>query len=169
MEINKLEYKNIEKYARENNFVYKATATIFGKTDGDDSPHGLEIKDNLKEVIKDVDRINNEFYMDECKTDSKIPCSAGFSNICINYDGTVWPCNTLTLKVGDVFKNSLKYIWNNGKELNNWRHKAIQKLETCESCGLKQKCTRCPGLAYMEDGDLYGCSMSAKHIAENRD
>lgn len=168
MEYNKFEYKKIEQYAKKNNFVFKTTATIFGKVDGDDSPRELSIKSNMKEIVKDVDRINNEFYLNECKTNSQIPCSAGFSNICINYDGAVWPCNTLTLEVGNVNNNSLSYIWNKSKLLQEWRKKAIEKISACEKCNLKPKCTRCPGLAFMEDGNLYGCSTSAKNIAENR-
>lgn len=168
MELNKYEYKEIEKYAKENGFIFKSTASIFGKVDGDKSPHDLEIKSDIKTIIKDVDRINNEFYLNECESKTSIPCSAGFSNICINYDGTVWPCNTLTLMVGNVNETSLADIWKNSKELNEWRKKAVLKISKCENCSLKAKCTRCPGLAYMEDGDLYGCSMSAKRIAENR-
>ena len=168
MELNKFEYKEIEKYAKDNGFIFKTTASIFGKVDGDDSPHNLEIKSDLKTIIRDVDRINNEFYLNECDVKSSIPCSAGFSNICINYDGVVWPCNTLTLKIGDVKKTSLAEIWGNSKELKEWREKAVLKIDKCEKCVLSSKCTRCPGLAYMEDGDLYGCSMTAKRIAENR-
>ena len=168
MELNKFEYKDIEQYAKQNNFVFKTTATIFGKIDGDIAPRDLSIKSNMKEIIKDVDRINNEFYLNECKSDSQIPCSAGFSNICINYDGVVWPCNTLTLQVGNIKQDKLSNIWNNSEQLKEWRKKSVQKISFCETCRLKAKCTRCPGLAFMEDGNLYGCSMSARKIAENR-
>lgn len=168
MELNKFEYKDIEKYAKENGFIYRITATIFSKYDGDDTPHDLEIKNDLPQIVKDVDALNNIYFEGRTENKSDIPCSAGFSNICINYDGTVWTCNTLTLEVGNVLKTPLKEIWNKSKVLNDWRDKARKKLDICEKCELKKNCNRCPGLAYMEDGNLYGCSQSAKKIAECR-
>ena len=70
--------------------------------------------------------------------------------------------------VGNIKETTLSDIWENSEKLKEWREKAVLKIDKCEKCYLKSKCTRCPGLAYMEDGDLYGCSMSAKRIAENR-
>ena len=170
MEMNKHEYIEVEKFAQQHHYHYMTTATIFGKTDGNQFPHSLEIKSELPEIIKDVDRINHiNFEHDTCiNKNKKYPCSAGFNNICINYDGTVWPCNTLTMKVGNINTTSLTEIWKHSQALNNWREMGKQKIEICEKCNLKNRCTRCPGLAYMEDNNLYGCSSSAKKIAENR-
>ena len=171
MEINKYGYRDVEKYAREHGYDFMTTATIFCKTDGDDSPHNLEIKEDFPKILEEIDELTKRYSPDNFKDDidlDGIPCSAGYSNICINYDGTVWPCNTLTLDCGNVKKDSLSNIWKNSKELNEWRVKGKEKLKVCENCKLKKKCIRCPGLAYMENNDLYGCSSSAKRLAINR-
>lgn len=56
----------------------------------------------------------------------------------------------------------------NSTILNEWREQCKQISDKCLNCYLYDKCVRCPGLAFMEDGNLYGCSSSAKRIAEQR-
>lgn len=169
MEINKHGYIEVEKYARENGYEFMTSATIFCKTNGDDAPHNLEIKENFPEILEDVDELTKKYFPDKLMDDEEgVPCSAGYSNICINYDGTVWPCNTLVMDCGNIKNDSLSNIWKNSKKLNEWRIKGKEKLKVCEDCKLKKKCIRCPGLAYMENKDLYGCSSSAKRLAINR-
>lgn len=36
----------------------------------------------------------------------------------------------------------------------------------CKKCDLFQFCSRCPGLALLEDGNLNGCSSAARALAE---
>ena len=169
MELNKFSYRDVEQFARQYGFAFRTTTTIFGKTNGDCSPRDLQIKENFETILKETDEIN-QTYRGELKVleQGQAPCSAGFSSICVNYDGTVWPCNTLTMDVGNVYQSSLASIWNDSPILNDWRQKAKLSRPVCTACSIKNNCIRCPGLAYMEDGDLYGCSTSAKKLAEAR-
>ena len=167
MEINKYDYKEVEKFASQNGFNFITTTTIFTKTDGDDSPHDLKIKSEAKTIIKETRELLQKYRSEELSYEkSGIPCGAGFNSITINYDGTVWPCNSLLLPVGNINNESLKEIWENSKSLNQWRAQSVLPLQKCIKCKLKNKCLRCPGMALLEDGDLYGCSSSAKEIAE---
>lgn len=169
MEINKFCYREVEKYASDNGFHFMNTATIFSKTNGDRSPHDLEIGADLRQVVYETDILNKKYRGERIVLqDGEIPCSAGHSNICINYDGTVWPCNTLTLDVGNVFSASLRDIWIGSSALNHWRKSSRKIPAVCTQCKMREQCVRCPGLAYMENGDLFGCSLSAKRIAEQR-
>lgn len=166
MEINKFAYKDVEKFAADNEFNFMATTTIFTKADGDESPHTLQIKNDLQRIILETERILNKYSSRSITTSkSGIPCSAGFSNICINYNGDVWPCNSLMLKVGSVLETRLTSIWKNSNILNEWRRKSVQPIEVCQTCIYSKYCLRCPGMALLEDKDLYGCSSSAKRIA----
>lgn len=169
MEYNKFAYREVEAFARDNGFSFRTTPTIFSKTNGETTPHNFEICSDLQEIVQETDRIN-ERYRGElaAQNNGDIPCSAGHSNICVNFDGTVWPCNTLTLNVGNILEQSLKEIWTNSKTLNDWRKHCRRVPEKCSNCHLYNHCIRCPGLAFMENGDLYGCSSSAKRIAEQR-
>lgn len=169
MEYNKFSYRDVESFARKNGFSFRTTPTIFSRTNGDRTPHHFEIRDNLRQIVHETDRINKQYRGElVVQNNGEIPCSAGHSSICINYDGIAWPCNTLTLDVGNILKQSLRDIWINSEPLNEWRRKCRKIPHKCADCYLYSRCVRCPGLAYMEDDDLYGCSSSAKKIAEQR-
>jgi radical SAM protein with 4Fe4S-binding SPASM domain len=168
MEINKFCYIDINNYCREKNIKYTASTTIFAKSDGDDSTHSLKINGyDLIKVIRDVDDINNE-SLSTFKFDYDEPCAAIFYSFSIDALGDVYPCNSLFLKVGNVFESSISEIWNHSDELA--KLKAIKKsdLRVCNNCKLIDKCYRCPGLALLEDGDLKGCSTAAKETAVAR-
>lgn len=169
MEYNKYSYRDVETFARDNGFSFRTTPTIFSKTTGERTPHDYEITSDLQMIVRETDLLNQR-YRGELVTrnNGEIPCSAGHSNICINYDGTVWPCNTLTLDVGNILEHSLTEIWTNSSRLNDWRNRCKQIPEECLRCHLYPQCIRCPGLAFMEDGNLFGCSTSAKRVAEQR-
>ncbi len=167
MEANKYGYRDVEKYADSNGFNFMTTTTIFSKSNGDSSPHDLGIKSDLCNIVKETKEILLKYRDNEIDYRKEgIPCGAGFNSITVNYDGEVWPCNSLFLQVGNIFQRSLIEIWNNSERLIEWRRKAILPIKDCILCELKDKCLRCPGMAFLEDGDLYGCSSSAKKIAE---
>lgn len=169
MEINKYAYREVEKFAEDNGFNFMTTTTIFSKTDGNDSPHELQINHNLTQIICETEKILTKYRPRNITTEkSGIPCSAGFCNICVNYDGAVWPCNSLLLNLGNIKNSPLSHIWNNSEELWQWRRESIKPIETCSICNLKSHCLRCPGMALLEDNDLYGCSKSAKIIAQEK-
>lgn len=166
MEINKYAYRDVETFASTNGFNFMTTTTIFSKTDGDKYPQSLQIKENLGKIVLETESLLAKHRPREINTNKQgIPCSAGFSNICINYDGHVWPCNSLLLNLGNITKNSLVDIWNNSQELKKWRQLSVEPIEACKDCSLKNVCLRCPGMALLEDSNLYGCSSSAKKIA----
>ncbi len=166
MEVNKYAYKDVEKFAEANGFNFMSTTTIFSKSDGDTSPCDLGIQSDLCTIVNET-RYLQEKYRDEALTFDKegIPCGAGFNSISVNYDGAIWPCNSLFLECGNIFTDNLVDVWNNSPTLLQWRENAVKPLMPCQKCTYKNKCLRCPGMALLEDGDLYGCSSSAKKIA----
>ena len=169
MEYNKYAYKEVEEYARSNGFNFRTSPSIFSRTNGESTPHDHEIQADLCTVVRETDAVNARYRGEiVSRNDGTIPCIAGHSNICVNYDGNVWPCNTLPLNVGDIHLQSLEEIWHHSRELNGWRSRCRMVPEPCKACQLHKKCVRCPGLAYLEDNDLYGCSSAARKIAEQR-
>jgi len=85
--------------------------------------------------------------------------------LAIDSEGNVYPCNSLYYKLGNIKEDTLESIWNseNVKKIQN-----IMKIDLneCVDCHLKNLCNRCPGLAYLEDNDIYGCSTIAREQAE---
>lgn len=69
---------------------------------------------------------------------------------------------------GNVLTESFGKIWKESPVFQRLRQIRLKHLNMCPSCELFQYCTRCPGLAHLEDGDMYGCSAAAKTVAEER-
>lgn len=97
-----------------------------------------------------------------------IPCDIVFNGGSVDPDGNVYPCNQLRILGGNVLTQSFGEIWKNSPAFNNLRKIRLKDLKECAKCNLFQYCTRCPGLAYLEDGDILGCSSVAKAVAESR-
>jgi len=85
------------------------------------------------------------------------PCSAGHSACYVSPYGDVFPCVQFPLPTGNVRRQRFVDIWRNSPQMNDVRSIRIKDLTTCSSCTHVSKCTRCPGLAYME-GNMRGPS-----------
>jgi len=87
------------------------------------------------------------------------PCYSGFNSCAITPDGKVLPCNQLMYEVGDLRKNSFHDIWTKSERLAYLRSLKLRNLKGCSNCRLLPNCSRCPGLALIEGGDLLGPSL----------
>jgi len=97
-----------------------------------------------------------------------IPCDIVFNGGAIDPEGNVYACNQLRIIGGNVLSQSLKQIWKESPAFKRLREIRLGDLKECANCELFQHCARCPGLAYLEDGDVLGCSSVAKKAAEAR-
>lgn len=95
-----------------------------------------------------------------------IPCSAGHNSCYISPYGDVYPCVQMPLPSGNVRQQAFAEIWRNSKELRRVRAVRESALQICSGCSLRRFCHRCPGIAYLEDGDLLGPSERACELAE---
>jgi len=93
------------------------------------------------------------------KVEDDFTCPAGIVMASISANGDVYPCIQLPEKLGNVFETDFKDIWTNSVFLNKMRKN--HKIKACADCRLIDYCTRCPGLAYLEDGDAFGISSIA--------
>lgn len=160
----------IKKLAQNLGVKIQFTAVITAKDNGDKSALELRLtKDQLKEVIIDPD-INPQskkpiYFQDNLDC---IPCDTVLNGGSIDPDGDVYPCNQFQVKAGNVLESSFGEIWRNSLGLQELRNIRLRDLYECQRCDLFQYCTRCPGLALLEDKDLCGCSSAAKTVAEVR-
>lgn len=157
MKKNYEDYTDILDFCKKNGIEISYSVAITARTNGDRKPlefglcqeqlnHFME--ENDKKSKNSYKRYENEEYL----------CSAVATNISIDVCGNVSPCNSFPYIYGNVFKNSLYDIWYILPERQ--RLKEIKKgdCKQCIECSLNQKCTRCPGLAYADRGNLYDCS-----------
>jgi radical SAM protein with 4Fe4S-binding SPASM domain len=93
---------------------------------------------------------------------SDLRCVMGRRLVAINAYGDVFPCIMVPIPAGNVRYAPLDEIWRTSPFLRfvrEFRH--VERAHTCGGCGYRGDCFRCPGLAYMETGDLFGPSPSA--------
>ena len=164
MLINKYSYRDVKKFCDENDFEFISSALIFSKNDGCKEPKKLNIYgDELKKVLSDIKQyepigqLNN---FDEA-------CGSLKYTLAIDSLGNIYPCNSFYYKLGNIRENTLIDVWKSEK-LKKIQNIMKEDLKKCKECKLESLCNRCPGLAYLEDGDIFGCSSSAKFIAEHR-
>jgi len=68
------------------------------------------------------------------------------------------PCVAMPIACGNVRDAPFAEIWHRSPEMLRVRSIRIRDLHTCSSCAASRFCTRCPGQALVETGDLYGPS-----------
>ena len=95
------------------------------------------------------------------------PCATVYTNLAINCEGDVTPCNAMYYKLGNITETNIEDIWSKSQKLEKLR--AIKKDDLdCRNCNLKPYCERCPGLTLLENGTLTGCCDACRLEAEMR-
>jgi radical SAM protein with 4Fe4S-binding SPASM domain len=84
-------------------------------------------------------------------------CAAGVNSLYIAPNGDVSPCMLLLGEGGNVKRESVQDIWHK-PYFEKLRNMKFEDLGACAACNAAPFCDRCAGLAYLEEGDLYGPS-----------
>lgn len=108
---------------------------------------------------------DHQFYFEFSDLLEAAPCYSGFNSCAITPSGKVVPCNQLLYEVGDLKVDSFSEIWHGSSQLQYLRNLKLRDLKKCAGCELLSFCTRCPGLALLEGGDLLGPSPENCRIA----
>lgn len=146
------------------------STVITARNDGNQDTHQCRLtSEQLQRVLADPDVITQgtePIYFRENL--NCIPCDTVFNGGAIDPEGNVYVCNQLRIVGGNILTQPLREIWRESPEFQRLRAITLRDLKECAQCELFQHCTRCPGLAYLEDGDVLGCSSVAKRVAEAR-
>lgn len=138
---------------------------ITARNDGDRSPVRLRIgRAALTEVLRDAtlgaEPLPTEIPAVRPDLD-EIACGAGHNACYVSAYGDVMPCVALPLACGNIRQRPFAEIWSDSRGMRQVRSIRIRDLHTCAGCEAAAFCTRCPGQALVEDGDLYGPSTAA--------
>jgi radical SAM protein with 4Fe4S-binding SPASM domain len=158
-------YKDIRALAEGLGVLWGFDPMITAKNDGDTSPIKLRItRKDVMQVLQDPE-LNPDFGKREgCETSSArsdledVPCGASHNACYISAYGDVMPCVAMPIACGNVRDEPFAEIWHRSPEMLRVRSIRIRDLHTCSSCTASRFCTRCPGQALVENGDLYGPS-----------
>lgn len=96
------------------------------------------------------------------------PCNTGLNIAAIDPYGNVHPCVQLRLPTGNLRERSFGDIWRESEVLRRVRAITFAQLRDCPACELLPYCIRCPGVAYLETGDVLACSAIARMDATVR-
>ena len=91
----------------------------------------------------------------------EVACGAGHNAAYVSAYGDVTPCVAMPLVCGNVRETPFAEIWRDSRRMRQVRAIRVRDLHTCAGCAASVFCTRCPGQALVEDGDLYGPSTAA--------
>jgi radical SAM protein with 4Fe4S-binding SPASM domain len=170
MRLNAAHTESIKRLARDLGVDVQFTTVITAKNTGDKSTLQLRLDhEQLQKVIPDPDVNSQSKTPLRCQDNlACVPCDTVFNGGAIDPDGYVYVCNQLRICGGNVLKTPFKEIWCHSEAFLRLRALRLSDLGACRECPLFQYCTRCPGLAHLEDGDVTGCSSAAKMVAAVR-
>lgn len=83
-------------------------------------------------------------------------CAAGRTNLCINANGDITPCNGWQgFKAGNLCTNTLSEIWKTSKKLKELRGITRSSFPECINCEAKEYCSLCMARNYNESNGNY--------------
>jgi radical SAM protein with 4Fe4S-binding SPASM domain len=157
MKQNFKEYEKVIKLARSMDIAYLIDPIISPKDNGSKDILAYRLSAaQLKEFYK-----SHFLETQDVKEDNYLFCEAGRTFGCISAEGIVYPCVQLPMKLGNIFRQEFDDIWNNSPILKKIRVAKWKDIRSCADCKLAKYCYRCIGLAYLEDGDMFGPSSVA--------
>ncbi len=146
---------------------YEANITVAPRMDGDRAPLGYAL--TAAELAQlDPSLINaGPIPGEDLSGGAPLVCTAGRTVAAIGPRGEVYPCLLMRHELGNLRQRSLHDILHAAPEpfLTSLRRLETDEVATCAGCDLRAGCQRCPGIAYLETGDLRAPSPSACALA----
>lgn len=104
----------------------------------------------------------------DCNKDySLLSCKAGITQISIKTNGDVYPCNALSIYMGNIFYDDLNYILHESegaKIIHDIRSHHIYDNAMCERCIFSHSCTGgCRGMGYGYFNDISAPTPYCEH------
>jgi radical SAM protein with 4Fe4S-binding SPASM domain len=164
MKTNLAELQDVKDLASSLGAGFVFDATIVCRPSGDRTPLAEQVTDaDLLALMRDLYEGRAAPKGGNLEGDEPF-CSAGRSTMRITPSGHVTPCVAIPTSVGSLVDHPLAEIWR-APELERIRAMRLTDLPECRGCDVLAWCTRCPGQALVEDGDLAGRSSAACRLA----
>ena len=163
---NARDYREVRKLAEAAGAEYRVDPTITPMMDGGRGPVALNMDaGDLRGILRDPALTGSSSAA--CPPDPEtgvigdaldaLPCSAGHTSCYVSPYGDVYPCVQFPMPSGNVRHAPFIDIWRRSPQLSEVRSIFMSEVRVCSTCPVGSRCTRCPGLAYME-GDPRGPS-----------
>lgn len=111
--------------------------------------HDTQYRDSTLQQLPITDEI--KFNLERYKLQPV--CGVGYDNCCITANGDVYPCaGWQDYVLGNVYKQSLKEIWENSERVKELRKITQASFPQCLECEARDYCARCLVRNYNESG-----------------
>jgi radical SAM protein with 4Fe4S-binding SPASM domain len=157
MTLNRHEFFDIEKMARDFGVKFRFDAAIFPRFDGDKTPLQLRVpaKEAVEKELCDKDRLRQwrlffERFQGVAPTDSLYECGAGMTTFHVDPYGTLQPCLMTTEPTYDLLNGSFLAGWRD--VMPRIRQKRPGSGYACNACEKKLLCGFCPAFFALENG-----------------
>ena len=94
-------------------------------------------------------------------------CGAGSNGLHVQPDGTIVPCLSFQLPVGDLKVHKLQEVWD-GHLLQQWAKVKRGDCSDCRGCKMIAFCSLCPGISLNDHGDFLRSNVNDCRIAQVR-
>lgn len=175
MKTNKDSYLGVIEYARKRDIRVQTDYIMMARSDfsTDNLEQRLSIEETealLRSIIGyDVDYRNGtlkqipkseEMLLDFEAFKNQPLCGVGYDNCCITANGDVYPCaGWQGYILGNVYKQSLKEIWENSEKIKELRKIKESSFPQCLECEAFDFCSRCLVRNFNEnDGNMFKIS-----------
>lgn len=152
MESNYSTYQELDRYCKNNGFSLVLDNNITPMLNGDGKTVTLGM--NYEQLVEYSMDSDFNFYVGNNKplNWNRNPCDAGKSSLYCSPDGTIYPCVSLRLELGNA--KDIKNIWSSSEILAEWREKTISDFKHCGKFSYCNFCFEiCAGINLMENGD----------------
>ena len=169
MKANKKGYDKVLKYAKSLRMSAQTDYIMMGESNFDTSNLANRLSlDETAKVIEDILEYDQDYQqeMEEIEPVSTIDmeeyknmplCGAGINDLCVTVNGDIYPCSGWqAYVVGNVFRNSLRDIWEKSPMLEAVRKVKRKDFPKCLSCAARDYCNMCLVRNFNEShGDMF--------------
>lgn len=169
MKANRKGYDKVLQYARDLRMKAQTDYIMMAQADLDTQNLANRISiEETREVLQDIIDWDRQYddMLEEVKPLSSIPeperakmplCGAGINDLCVTVNGDIYPCpGWQSLVVGNVYKQSLKDVWENSPVLAKVRAVTRGDFPRCMKCPDADFCAMCLVRNFNEsDGDMF--------------
>lgn len=169
MKANKSGYDRVMKFAQSLNMKAQTDYIMMAQSDLDTQNLANRISiDETEILIKDIiaNDINYKELVDNITPFSSISeeefanmplCGVGLNQICVTSNGDLYPCAGWQANIlGNVFKDSLKNVWENSEGIKELRAVTRKDFPKCLKCEARDYCSMCMARNYNEsNGDMF--------------
>ena len=164
-------YKDIINLAEDIGAKYQFDTNILPKTNGLKKACNFQIgRKTLANVFNDPKiSINEKKILNQLDShENDIFCGAAHNSCAITAYGDVLACIALPIRSGNLRKQPFSKIWQSSYVLQQIRAARMDDRSDCFRCGLSIYCNKCPGLAYLNEGDIFAKTKRACVLAAIR-